>query len=744
MKKIILLLLLLPLVASAYDFTYNGVRYSYVSIEEQTVEVAPSSQRAGADGPTLYSGDITIPSTVTYGGKDYTVIGIGESAFVNCSGMSSISLPNTLTYIKKEAFNVCLGLKNITIPKNVESIGYNVFSVTSISKITVLNPVPISVSYDAFMYPQNYNNCILYVPYGASQAYRSASEWKKFKTIIEMEKDPSDINSHEYALSIQSGSGGSITYNNTTITNTTKSFTIEQGASATITITPNYGYQLSRLTVNGTNVTSYVWNNSYTIDNITENTNVVASFEQIPTTTYSLSIQSGSGGTVSYDGTTISNTTKSFTINEGSSATINIYPNSGYQLSKLTVNGNNVTSYVTNNQYTINSITANTVVVVSFAANSTSFSQDGIYYNVSSASNNTLNVNSGAYSGHLTIPASVTYDGSTWSVRGAESGAFNSSSITAITWNPTYAISSDAFGTQTNPNLLLYVKSESYAPSNVQNVIANGKAKKIVLKEAASGNDFDCPESFTATEISYTHKYSMTSGLGECRGWETIALPFDVKQFSHESKGSLIPFKVYLSASSGKPFWLYQLTASGWQEAATIEANKPYIISIPNNKSYYNDYNMNGEVTFSANNITVPKTEPIKTKYNDRTFVANFKSQQSAWDIYALNVNNEYSSYNEYLPEGSTFIRELRTVHPFEAFMMSTAANAKDMFSIFEDLTTAIKQLPTIGEDGNKHIRIYNLEGQLVKEVRNVSEKEALKGLRHGLYIVNGKKRIIK
>ena len=105
---------------------------------------------------------------------------------------------------------------------------------------------------------------------------------------------------------------------------------------------------------------------------------------------------------------------------------------------------------------------------------------------------------------------------------------------------------------------------------------------------------------------------------------------------------------------------------------------------------------------------------------------------------------NEFYSYNEYLPEGSTFIRELRAVHPFESYMMSTAANAKDMFSIFEDLTTAIKQLPMIGEDGNKHIRIYNMEGQLVKEARNVSEKEALKGLRHGLYIVNGKKRIIK
>ena len=547
-----------------------------------------------------------------------------------------------------------------------------------------------------------------------------------------------------YSLSIKATGSGSITYNSTATKNTTKTFTVEHGSSATLTISPDTGYRLSMLKVNGTDMTASASTGKYTVEDITVNTTVEATFEQIPTTTYSLSIQSGSGGTVSYEGTSISNTTKSFTINEGSSATINIYPNSGYQLSKLTVNGNNVTSYVTNNQYTINSITTNTVVAVSFAASSTSFTQNGIYYHISSASNKTLNVNSGAYNGHLTIPASVSYDGSTWSVRGAESGVFNSSSITAITWNPSYSINSDAFGTQTNPNLLLYVKSESYAPSNVQNVIVNGKAKKIVLTDAASGNDFDCPEAFTATEISYTHKYRMTTGIGECRGWETIALPFDVKLFTHESKETLIPFKVFSSASSGKPFWLYQLTSNGWQEAATIEANKPYIISMPNNKSYYNNYNMNGEVTFSAKNITVPKTEPIKTKFNDRTFVANFKSQQSAWDIYALNVNNEYSSYNEYLPEGSTFIRELRTVHPFEAFMMSTAANAKDMFGIFEDLTTAIKQLSTIGEDGNKHIRIYNLEGQLVKEIRNVSEKEALKGLRHGLYIVNGKKRIIK
>ena len=169
-----------------------------------------------------------------------------------------------------------------------------------------------------------------------------------------------------YTLSIQSGSGGSVSYNGTTISNTTKSFSVESGSSATITITPNSGYRLNRLVVNSIDRTSNVSNNKYTISNITANTTVAVTFEQIPVTTYTLSIQSGSGGSVSYNGTTISNATKSFSVESGSSATISISPNSGYKLSKLTVNGSDRTSFVSNNQYTISNITANINLVVTY------------------------------------------------------------------------------------------------------------------------------------------------------------------------------------------------------------------------------------------------------------------------------------------------------------------------------------------------------------------------------------------
>ena len=140
--------------------------------------------------------------------------------------------------------------------------------------------------------------------------------------------------------------------------------------------------------------------------------------------------------------------------------------------------------------------------------------QDGISYTPQSEDDYTVNVGRGDYSGHVVIPATVTYDGDTWTVAGVVDGAFNHSGITAITWNPRTVLSNSAFGSDMNPNMLVYVQSESYAPTNVQNIVANGRAKKIVLTDAASGNDFNCPVAFTAEEISYTHRYGMTTGIG--------------------------------------------------------------------------------------------------------------------------------------------------------------------------------------------------------------------------------------
>ena len=74
----------------------------------------------------FYTGNVTIPSSVAYQGRTYTVNEIGDMTFVNCPNLTSVTIPNTVTSIGVGAFSNT-GLVSITIPNSVESIGEGLF-----------------------------------------------------------------------------------------------------------------------------------------------------------------------------------------------------------------------------------------------------------------------------------------------------------------------------------------------------------------------------------------------------------------------------------------------------------------------------------------------------------------------------------------------------------------------------------------------------------------------------------------
>ena len=131
---VILLGLFLSL-SGVYAQTYvtlNDIRYVLSSY--LTVSVT--------DKYPCYSGDITIPSTVTYNGINYSVTSIGDSAFYGCQGLTSITIPNSVTSIGDYAFAGCYGLTSITIPNSVTSIGNSAFvSCAGLTSITIPNSV---------------------------------------------------------------------------------------------------------------------------------------------------------------------------------------------------------------------------------------------------------------------------------------------------------------------------------------------------------------------------------------------------------------------------------------------------------------------------------------------------------------------------------------------------------------------------------------------------------------------------
>ena len=129
MKKIIqftlfLFAILLPTTASAHDFEVNGIYYLINGSEATVTYKGTSSSQYSNE----YSGSVTIPSTVTYGGVTYTVTSIGDYAFYYCTGLTNVTIPNTITSIGEYAFDTCRNLNDINIPNSVSSIGYGAFA----------------------------------------------------------------------------------------------------------------------------------------------------------------------------------------------------------------------------------------------------------------------------------------------------------------------------------------------------------------------------------------------------------------------------------------------------------------------------------------------------------------------------------------------------------------------------------------------------------------------------------------
>ena len=126
-------------------FEYDGLYYTPISEDKVAVIESQNGEK--------YSGIIAIPETVSYDGKNYSVERIAENAFADCTNLTIITIPKSVTNIGDNAFKNCWNLRYVrnfaTIPP--------VYDVTE----TVFQS----------------GSPIVYVPEESMELYRSHSSW---------------------------------------------------------------------------------------------------------------------------------------------------------------------------------------------------------------------------------------------------------------------------------------------------------------------------------------------------------------------------------------------------------------------------------------------------------------------------------------------------------------------------------------------------------------------------------------
>ena len=213
-----------------------------------------------------YMGSGVFKNTAWYDSQEDGVIYAGLTLYQYKGTMpdnTSIEIKNNTVYICDQAFLNCTGLYSVTIPNTVTKIGYGAFKLCAgIKEIYSANPTPPESTTNIFE-DTDQENCTLYIPEGALNAYRSSWAWRGFGNI-----------QSRYFVSVHQTTGGNVLVNDQPI----GTVGFSGGESVTFTITPYASNSINTVMLNDNDITSQLINNQYTINPIDKSINLNVKF----------------------------------------------------------------------------------------------------------------------------------------------------------------------------------------------------------------------------------------------------------------------------------------------------------------------------------------------------------------------------------------------------------------------------------------------------------------------------------
>ena len=150
----------------SYDFKSGNLYYNIIDEDAKTVEVTYEVY-GGSDNYSSLSGELYIPASVNYNGSDYVVTSIGDFAFLLCSSITSVIIPNSVVGIAN-AFDNCSSLTAINVEEGNSSYSSDNGVLFNVDK-TVLVRYPEGKTETAYSIPTSVATIDLFAFYRCSK-----------------------------------------------------------------------------------------------------------------------------------------------------------------------------------------------------------------------------------------------------------------------------------------------------------------------------------------------------------------------------------------------------------------------------------------------------------------------------------------------------------------------------------------------------------------------------------------------
>lgn len=311
------------------------------------------------------------------------------------------------------------------------------------------------------------------------------------------------------------------------------------------------------------------------------------------------------------------------------------------------------------------------------------------------------------------------------------------------------------------PNCLIYARSDQGLSGT--NIVIDGQCETLELTQ----EPFRVPEPFTARHASLTINPAYTTRTG---GWQTVAIPFDVSEVTASDKGTVriettvqsgdILVRAFTSVGDG-------VVEFGKLNQTRLQAYRPYALAVPGDE--FGSRSLQGQtLTFSGENVSLAPPDSAATITIDNyAFVGKMDNEpvDHAWIInYEGNGFDVWANGTPLTMRGY-FTCADTTLYSKGNFSFSTdisdAASSKRVLrvsgleieggltglSAASPASYAAEPTPISGgiiikADSPTVLSIADLSGRLI--VNKTICGEARVPLPAGLYIVNGKKILIK